>query len=165
MRVQGQPYLRDDARPATSWDEALRHFESARTFWLATVREDGSPHLMPLLAVCVEGEMYFCAGTGTRKSRNLARDPRCMLSSATEGLDLVVEGRAIPVADAAVLDRTARAYKEKYGWDAEPRDGAFQGEGAPTAGPPPLTLYRLEAARAFGFGTDQSLNAMRWTFQ
>ena len=112
MRVQGQPYLRDDARPATSWDEALRHLESARTFWLATVREDGSPHLMPLLAVCVEGEMYFCAGAGTRKSRNLARDPL-----------------------------------------------------APTAGPPPLTLYRLEATRAYGFGTDQSLNAMRWTFE
>ncbi len=45
-----------------------------------------------------------------------------------------------------------------------PRDGAFYGEGAPTAGPPPLDLYEVVPKVAFALGTAESLNAMRWTF-
>lgn len=119
---------------------------------------------MPLLAVCLEGIMYFCAGPGSQKGRNLARDPRCVLTAAATGLDVIIEGTAEVVTDADTLNQAAGAYMAKYGWDAMPQDGAFMGEGAPTAGPPPLALYRLVPETAFAFGTDESLNAMRWTF-
>ncbi len=157
-------YGPDDLRPKTSWAKVVEHLEEARTFWLATARADGRPHVMPLLAVCIDGDVYFCAGAHTQKARNLARDARCALTTATEGLDVVVEGTAAVVTDPAIVERAAAAYMVKYGWDAEPRDGAFHGEGAPTAGPPPLDLYRVLPATAFAFGTDESSNATRWRF-
>ncbi len=108
--------------------------------------------------------MYFCAGPNTQKGRNLSRDPRCVLTAATTGLDVIIEGTAEVVTDDATLDQAAEVYMTKYGWDAKPQDGAFMGDGAPTAGPPPLALYRLVPETAFAFGTDESLNAMKWTF-
>ena len=90
--------------------------------------------------------------------------PEAARVSAADGVDVVVEGRAVRVTDGPTLERVADEYRSKYGWDAEPREGEFRGEGAPTAGPPPLHLYELVPETAFGFGTDESLNAMRWTF-
>ena len=58
----------------------------------------------------------------------------------------------------------SRGRQPEVGWDAEPGEDAFYGDCAPTAGPAPLHLYELVLERVFGFGTDESLNAMRWTF-
>jgi nitroimidazol reductase NimA-like FMN-containing flavoprotein (pyridoxamine 5'-phosphate oxidase superfamily) len=160
--MRGTPYLRDDARPATALDEVFRRLGEAKTFWLATSRE-GTPHVMPLLAVSFDGRTYFCAGQGTRKARNLASDPRCVLTTAADGMDIVIEGTAVRVDDPGTLRRAADTYLAKYGWDAQPRDGAFHGDGAPTAGPPPLYLYEVRPSTIFSFGTDDAHNAMRWT--
>jgi Pyridoxamine 5'-phosphate oxidase len=67
------------------------------TCWLATVRPDGRPHVMPLGVLWVDGALYFNAGAATRKARNLAHDPRCVITVATHGFDLVVEGEAARV--------------------------------------------------------------------
>jgi hypothetical protein len=40
---------------AAAWEEARRRLVEGDTYWLATVRPDGRPHLMPVLAV-LEGE-------------------------------------------------------------------------------------------------------------
>jgi hypothetical protein len=39
--------------------------------------------------------LYFVSGPGTRKSRNLATDPRCSFAISLPDLDLVLEGAAI----------------------------------------------------------------------
>jgi Pyridoxamine 5'-phosphate oxidase len=55
----------------TAWamtQDLLR--ESTATYWLATVRPDGLPHAVPVLAVWVDGSLFFCAGESTRKARN-----------------------------------------------------------------------------------------------
>ncbi|TMC36966.1 MAG: pyridoxamine 5'-phosphate oxidase family protein [Chloroflexi bacterium] len=161
--VTAQLYAPEDTRPETSWAELVRRLAASRTFWLSTARNI-RPHVMPLLAVSVDRAIYFCAGPATRKARNLARESRCVLTTAADGVDIVVEGKAVRVTDGPTLERVADEYRSKYGWDPEPRDGEFHGEGAPTAGPPPLHLYELVPETAFGFGTDESLNAMRWTF-
>ena len=44
------------------------------------------------------------------------------------------------------------------------RDTALQGDGAPTAGPPPYEVYELIPTIAFGLGTDVSFGATRWRF-
>src|SRR3970040_732613 len=64
------------------------------TSWLATTNGDGSPHVMPLGALWVEDAYYFTSGPGTRKSRNLHSDPRCVITIATLEFDLVVDGDA-----------------------------------------------------------------------
>jgi hypothetical protein len=111
------------------------------TCWLATVRPDGRPHVVPLGVLWVDGKLYFNAGPGTRKARNLAQNPSCVITVATEPFDLVFEGEASKVTDEAKLRRIAEAYASE-GWQATVRDGTLYAEySAPSAGPPPWDVY------------------------
>lgn len=55
------------------------------TCWLATVRPDGRPHVMPLGVLWVDGAFYFNAGAATRKAQNLARDPNGCVAKTRRG--------------------------------------------------------------------------------
>jgi nitroimidazol reductase NimA-like FMN-containing flavoprotein (pyridoxamine 5'-phosphate oxidase superfamily) len=162
--VSAEP-LNGSAVP-TPWGWVGGHLRrSTATYWLATVRPNGAPHVMPLLAVWVEGRLYVCMGPGTRKARNLARDARCVVTVEHEGLDLVIEGTAVKVRDEDTLRLVAQAYDEIYGWRVMVRDGAFDAPGGAVAGPPPYDVYQVAPATAYGFGTDEPLAATRWRFQ
>jgi PPOX class probable F420-dependent enzyme len=134
------------------------------TCWLATVRPDGTPHVMPLGVLWVDGAFYFNAGPSTRKARNLARDPHCVITVATHDFDLVVEGEAVKVTDDAKLRRIAEVFAAQ-GWQATVRDGALYAEySAPSAGPPPWEVYEVTPKRVFGLGTAEPYGATRWDF-
>lgn len=83
------------------------------TCWLATINRDGSPHITGIGALWSNGSFWFETGPHTRKGKNLARDPRCVLSLATHDVDLVVEGLAVRITDpptvAAMASRWADA--------------------------------------------------------
>lgn len=101
----------------------------------------------------------------TRKAKNLARNSHCVITVEEEPLDLVVEGEAAKVRDAATLRRVADAYASTYGWHVTVRDGAFHDAGgAATAGPPPYDVYEVIPTIAFGFGTDETFPPTRWRF-
>ncbi len=85
------------------------------TVWLTTINPDGSPHVTPLGVVQLNGVWYFSSGPATRKSRNLDRDPRCVVSVATHPFDLVIEGAAERVADGGELASVAEAFANKVG--------------------------------------------------
>ena len=101
--------LTADAR-ATPCEDALRCLAEGGTYWLATAREDGRPHVMPVLAVVVDGALHFSTGAGTRKAKNLAQTPHRVVALSAPGLDLVVEGMASKVTDERRLARVAGAY-------------------------------------------------------
>src|SRR5207248_6511157 len=82
---------------------------NARTTWLSTVNEDGSPHVTAVGAVWLEGTFWFQTGAGTRKGRNVARDPRCSVALSVRDADVVFEGDAARVADPATVARIAKA--------------------------------------------------------
>lgn len=139
--------------PATEWDVVRQRLEDAGPVWLATVRPDGRPHVMPLLAIWVDATVYFSASGTSRKAKNLARNASCVLSVsnlAPTALDLVLEGTAAIVRDAATLQRVADAFASVMHWPVTVRDGAFHGDSAPTAGPPPFDLYAFTPAVGFG---------------
>ena len=136
------------------------------TCWLATVNPDGSPHVTGIGALWADGAFWFETGERTRKGRNLARDPRCVLSLATEGFDLVVEGDASQVTDPATVAAMARRWAED-GWPARVDDTgrAITAEySAPSAGPPPWHVYRLVARAATALATTDPGGATRWRF-
>jgi hypothetical protein len=54
---------------------------------------------MPVLGVRVDGALCFSAGEASRKGKNLARDPRCVIMAGSRDLDLVVQGEAARVRD------------------------------------------------------------------
>ena len=149
------------------WAEARDRLANERFYWLATVHVDGRPHVRPVLAVWVDGALYSSPNPPARKGRNLAGDPRCSVTARTDDLDVVLEGTATRVTDDDTLERVAGAYRSKYGWPVEIRDGAFDAPyGAPTAGPPPYVVYEIAPVQIFGFGTSDDLGprTTRWRF-
>ena len=161
--VSAQPLSAEDARPP-SWREARARLEEAQFYWLATVRPDGRPHVMPVLAVWLDGALHFTSGPAARKSRNLTHRSDCVVSVDSDDLHLVVEGEATKVSSTACLERIAEQYAAKYGWEAAVHGGALYADGAPTAGPPPYEVYALRSTTVFAFGTDESFGATRWRF-
>ena len=149
------------------WSRALEQLASVEghlTYWLATTRPDGRPHIAGVGAMWVDDALYFVSGPGTRKSRNLDGDPRCVVSVSLPGLDLVLEGTAARVTDEETLIRLAERYAAT-GWPAEVRDGAFTAPySAPSAGPPPWNLYTMTATTAFGVVSAEPHGATRWRF-
>jgi hypothetical protein len=168
-----------DGNPETTrWDDARKRLaepEPGRHNWLATTRPDGRPHLMPVLVFWIDGTLHFVAGEGTQKGRNLAADSHCVIGTESRllpSLDIVVEGRAAPVDDEATVSRLTEQLKSN-GWPLEARGAEVHGPNAPTAGPPPYRIFRVEPTSAFGFpGTygmeqfeqEQLPKPTRWTF-
>jgi hypothetical protein len=78
--------------------------EQARVALLATLRKDGSPRISPVEPFLTQGHLLFGAMSWSSKTRDLLRDPRCVLHSAITGPDsgegeLKLYGRAVEVAD------------------------------------------------------------------
>jgi Pyridoxamine 5'-phosphate oxidase len=136
------------------------------TCWLTTVNEDGSPHVTGVGAVWVDDAFWFETGERTRKGKNLARDPRCALSVATSAFDLVVEGDAVKVTDPATVAALARLWAAG-GWPCrvDETGTALTAEySAPSAGPPPWSVYRVSARAATALATVEPPGATRWRF-
>jgi len=142
--------------------EALETNDQKGTPFLATVRPDGRPHVAGVGALWDEGKAYFVSGAETRKSRNVAHDPTCVISMSLPGIDLVIEGTAVKVTDDATLQRLAKLYGDQ-GWPATVEGGAFTHEySAPSAGPPPWDLYEITPTTVFGVRTTEPGGATRW---
>lgn len=136
------------------------------TCWLTTVNRDGSPHVTGIGALWADDAFWFQTGERTHKGANLRRDPRCALSVATQEYDLVVEGRAVTVTDPATVAAMA-AHWAAEGWPArvdETGEAITAEYSAPSAGPPPWTVYRLTPTQATALATTEPGGATRWRF-
>lgn len=132
------------------------------TMWLTTINPDGSPHVMPVGVIVCGGSWYFTSGPAARKSRNLARDPRCVISVATDPFDLVIEGIAQRITDAGELASVAEAFANN-GWPCEADGEALTAEySAPSAGPAPWYVYRLKPSTVFALGTSEPFGATKF---
>jgi hypothetical protein len=136
------------------------------TCWLTTINPDGSPHVTGIGALYVEGRFWFETGERTRKARNVARDPRCVLSLATDEFDLVLDGRASQITDPSTV-ATMAAHWAAQGWPARVDESgrALTAEfSAPSAGPPPWFVYRIDPTAATALRTVEPGGATRWQF-
>jgi hypothetical protein len=119
---------------------------NSRTTWLSTINHDGSPHVTAVGALWLDGTFWFQTRATTRKGRNVARDPRCSIAESVSGADIVVEGDAARVTEPGALARCAKAWADQ-GWPAEPDEsglGITAPFNAPSLGPPPWNVYRIE---------------------
>ncbi len=126
------------------------HSNNSRTTWLSTINEDGSPHVTPVGAIWLDGTFWFQTGTGTRKARNVARDPRCSVSLSIRDANVVIEGDAVRVIEPTAVARAAKAWADQ-GWPAEPDasgTGITAPFNAPAQGPPPWNVYRIRLRSA-----------------
>jgi nitroimidazol reductase NimA-like FMN-containing flavoprotein (pyridoxamine 5'-phosphate oxidase superfamily) len=146
--------------------EQLKGFaaQPGQTTWLSTSRPDGRPHTAGVGALWLDDRFYFTSGPGTRKSRNLAENPNCVIAVTLQDIDLVVEGRAARVTDEATLERVTKHYVDS-GWPASVDDGALTAAfSAPSAGPPPWYVYEMTPTVVFGVANAEPHGATRWRF-
>jgi hypothetical protein len=135
-----------------------------RTYWLATVGRDGRPNVAGVGALWADDRVYFVSGPKTRKSRNIARNPRCAISVSLKDFDLVLEGTARRVTDQPTLRRLVKRYVAT-GWPAKVEGSAFTAPfSAPSAGKPPWYLYALAPTTAFAVAGSKPYGATRWRF-
>ena len=88
----------DDLAGTLPWSWAEEQLAAAETYWVATTRPSGRPHLMPLWAAWHAGRLWFEGGAATRRARNLALEP-----SLTVAIHLPDDG-------AVVVECTAQRY-------------------------------------------------------
>jgi general stress protein 26 len=152
------------------WDRARGTVSDAELYWLATVRADGRPHITPLLGIWMDERLHFCTGPTEQKAKNLEGNDRCALltGSNVDGLDVVVEGRAIRVTDEGTLHRLAEAWVAKYGedWRFTVEDGAFRHGDESLRGDDPGTaiVFTVAPETAFGFGKGAVFSQTRYRF-
>jgi hypothetical protein len=149
-----------DGLPPVRWDAIVDKLDAGllpapdahnvRTTWLATINGDGSPHVTAVGALWLDGTFWFQTGTGTRKARNVARDPRCSVAMAIRDADVVLEGEAARVLNPKDVARAAAEWA-RNGWPVEPDangSGLTAPFNAPSLGPPPWNLYRVDPRTA-----------------
>jgi hypothetical protein len=147
--------------PAADDGAANRH-----TTWLTTVNEDGSPHTTAVGALWLDGTFWFQTGKATRKARNVGRDPRCSVAVSVRDGDVVVDGHATRVTDAATVARVAQAFADQ-GWPAEVHesgDGITAPYNAPALGAPPWHVYKIELDSATVVSTVEPGGSTRFRF-
>ena len=148
-----------DGLPPVDWEEVIKKLgagsppapdaHNARTTWLATVNEDGSPHVTAVGAIWLDGTFWFQTGD-TRKGRNVERDQRCSIAISIRDADVVIEGNAARVEDPDMVARAAKAWADG-GWPAEADESGFgitAPFNAPSQGSPPWKVYRIEPRSA-----------------
>jgi nitroimidazol reductase NimA-like FMN-containing flavoprotein (pyridoxamine 5'-phosphate oxidase superfamily) len=160
------PQFSSPEAKATQWAQARERLEKAEVYWLSTVRPDGRPHVTPLIAVWLDGALYFCTGPDERKAKNLAGNPRVVLTTGcntfSDGLDVVIEGEATRrVSDRTRLERLAERFGSKYGppFEFSVGEGVFLNDGGGEA-----LVYEVAPLTAFGFDKGKQFSQTRWRF-
>lgn len=158
------PFSDDDAVP-TPWPTASDGWESAGIYWVSSVRPDRQPHVTPVAGLWMDDAFYFSTGADEQKGKNLARNPRCVVTTGCnafrEGLDLVIEGSVAKVVDpatlAALADRFASKYEDFFGFRAG--EGVFSGDEGGGG-----YVFEVAPAKAFAYNRNGGFSATRYRF-
>ncbi len=133
------------------WDTVDRRLAESRYYWLATVRPDGRPHVVPLDGLWAEGRWYFGGASTTVKHANLLANPRAVLHLEDGAAAVIVEGTcAISVPIRQEAEGLVAASTRKYGY-APPIDAYLAG------------VWALSPVRVLAW-TDLPVDATRFRF-
>jgi nitroimidazol reductase NimA-like FMN-containing flavoprotein (pyridoxamine 5'-phosphate oxidase superfamily) len=133
------------------WDAVTARLAEAKHYWLATIRPDRRPHVVPLDGQWMDERWYFGGSPKTVKHRNLLSNPFVTLHLEDAAAAVVVDGACeIITPSPQFAESLAAAMKEKYGY-----------------GPPAsihLTgVWMLSPARVLAW-TDVTVDATRFVF-
>ena len=113
--MPGYRMMFEKNRGPLPWSWAVKRLSTSHNYWLATSRQDGRPHLMPVWGVWLDDMFLFSTGRRSSKSRNLTANPKCTVSPDGAAEAVIMEGVAREVSETARLRRFVSAYKKKYG--------------------------------------------------
>ncbi|MFZ0808696.1 MAG: pyridoxamine 5'-phosphate oxidase family protein [Candidatus Sulfotelmatobacter sp.] len=98
------------------WSWAEQRLKKSHNYWITTVKPDGSPHVMVVWGLWQDGRFLFSTGGKSRKARNLALNPNCVVCTEHAQEAIIVEGIA-EIADVAARRKLIPTYQRKYDWD------------------------------------------------
>ncbi len=87
-----------------------------KNIWIATVRPDGRPHLVPVWFAWYDGRLFLCIERTSVKGRNLAANPQLALALENGSQPVIIEGRA-EVVPQPWPPGVLAIFKHKYDWD------------------------------------------------
>ena len=103
------------------WKWAAERLKRSRQYWIATTRPDGAPHLMIIWGLWLEDTFWFSTGASSRKARNLARNPKCVIGTDNAAEAVILEGTVELInAQHAEFEKFATTYQKKYAWVSPP---------------------------------------------
>ena len=134
------------------WKWAAQRLKKSRQYWIATTRPDGAPHLMVIWGLWLEDSFWFSTGASSRKARNLAENPKCVIGTDNAAEAVILEGTVESIdAQQPEFEKFAKAYQKKYAWDV--REMA-------------QPVYRFRPDVGFGlFEKKFEQSATRWNFR
>jgi hypothetical protein len=142
----------DKGKGLLPWSWATERLRKARTYWIATTRENGAPHVMPVWGVWLDDTFCFSTGNQSRKARNLAGNPKCTIACEVAEAQILLEGVAAVIVGSELNRRFAVEYGPKYDWDQQDLDEP---------------VYAVRPNVVFGFTTADGAftsTATRWVF-
>lgn len=144
--------IRESRKGLLPWKWAAERLTKGRNYWISTTRPDGRPHTMPVWGVWVANAFYFSTSRTSRKGRNLAANPQCVICSDRGHDAVVLEGSAEEVTDTRLFKKVDKVYFAKYKWHLDREQG-------------PLFVVRPAAAFGFIESNDFTATATRWKFE
>ncbi len=139
------------------WSWAEQRLEGSHNYWLATVREDGRPHLMIIWGLWHGGVFYFLTDSSSRKARNLDSNAHCVIGTEQAQEAVVVEGTAEKLRDVELLKEFVSLYQRKYNYDLSAVKEDILALREP--------VFAVRPSVAFGLEEKAILqNATRWRF-
>jgi hypothetical protein len=98
------------------WSWAETRLKKSHNYWITTVKPDCTPHTMVVWGLWQNGRFLFSTGSQSRKARNLAANPNCIVCTEDAHEAIIVEGVA-EIADVAARRKLIPVYEKKYDWD------------------------------------------------
>jgi PPOX class probable F420-dependent enzyme len=99
-------------------EKDIQRLQSQQVIWLASVRPDGRPHLVPIWFVWLEGKIYLGTDPASVKVRNLRANPEVSLALEDGVQPLICEGSA-RLLEEPIPDEVLSAFRTKYEWDVK----------------------------------------------
>ena len=146
----------DNLSALKPWAWAIERLEKSHNYWISTTRPDGRPHLMVIWGIWWEGALWFSTGPQTRKAKNIAAQPHCVIGTEKADEAVIVEGTATEITNRAEWKRMGEIYDKKYGGELWP---LLESSGG--------SVFRIEPKVAFGqdeHAEDFVQAATKWTF-
>jgi hypothetical protein len=153
--------LPEGSKGLLPWSWAEQRLKKSHNYWITTLKPGtslhaASPHTMVVWGLWQDGRFLFSTGSQSRKARNLAQNPNCVVSTEHAHEAVIVEGTA-EIADVPARRKFLPPYERKYKFDMSKMKQDILSMKEPIFAVRPRVVFALWEKHFIGKST-------RWTF-
>ena len=97
-------------------ERELNRLINEKNMWLATLRKNNQPHLVPLWFLYLNSRIYMCTGENSVKIRNIKRNSQVTVSLEDTFKVFIIECEAKIIMKPFPKD-VVEGYEQKFDWD------------------------------------------------